>query len=108
MTRTGAQRICQLASMLYGDQIETTINESRVRERQGYSVVLLHKGLDRRLSLSDVDEWQGVKDAWATALGRATCESCGREFEGEQGYFEVDDATNGSIGYAYCAECCTW
>jgi hypothetical protein len=84
------------------------IDESRAREGKGYSVKLFHKMLDRRVSLSNMDEWQGVKDAWAAALGLAICESCGKQFQLDQGYFEVDDQANDAIGYAYCAECCNW
>ncbi len=108
MTQTGAERLCTLARAMYGDQVETKIDERRVRGKAGYSVVLQHKTLGRSVSVSDVKEWQGIKDAWAAALGFATCEACGKQFKLEEGYFEIDDRENGVIGYSYCADCCTW
>lgn len=68
MTKIGAQRICQLAKALYGDQVDISINDAHVRGNQGYSAVLLHKGLNRRVSLNNVDDWPYLKEAWSAAL----------------------------------------
>lgn len=68
MTRPGAERVCHLASAAFGSQVETSIETYANFGRRRYRVVLVHRGLKRRISIKNVDDWQNLKAAWSLAL----------------------------------------
>lgn len=70
MTHEQAQRICELAAALYGELVDTSVDVTASRGRTGYRAIVHHRRVNRRISLTHMDDWFTVKDAWNTALER--------------------------------------
>ncbi len=68
MTRTGAQRVVDLARETFGEQVEGEVTSRGGRnDTRCYAARLTHTGLGRHVSLSDVDDWPHLKAAWLAA-----------------------------------------
>lgn len=68
MTERNAQHVCSAARELYGDQVTTSIEATRVFGQPVYSVVLVHRKLNRRLSIGQISDWPYIQSAWSGAL----------------------------------------
>lgn len=68
MTQPGAERIEQLARTTFGAQVETKIGQRQSPGPHGWSITLFHKGLRRRISISKIDDWRYLRDAWLAAV----------------------------------------
>jgi hypothetical protein len=68
MTQQSAQHICDLATALYGAVVDTRVDVTVSRGRPGYRAIVHHRQINRRISLTRMDDWFSLKDAWDTVL----------------------------------------